>query len=350
MLGQDGRFGAVGLEQVRKDALGLDLHAHDAVMPVHARVEEILQLAVAAMGLLAESDHVVFQFLDIQRGLRAAVLDALIGGVDQVGHLQPDQFADQAMAVQVFEFGSVPLDVTGQQFPERDAVQHARGDHAGAQAVVEIVRGVGQFVARVADLGLQVAAQVGAERRGVRDVIFRFVLDDALAQFPGEIQAGEFGVALLQFGDEAQGLLVVVESAEVLHQAAEGGFAGMSEGRMSHIVNEADCLHQVFICAQRAGDGTSDLRHLERVSQARAIIVAFVVDENLGLVFEAAEGGRVQDAVAVALERSAVLRLFVQVGAAFRVPAAHGVRRKAPVFDLFELLAGVVHGVYFTPL
>ena len=47
----------------------------------------------------------------------------------------------------------------------------------------------------------------------------------------------------------------------------------------------------------------------EGVGEARAIVVAFVVDEDLGLVFEPAEGGRVDDAVAVALVGAAVVGL-----------------------------------------
>ena len=56
------------------------------------------------------------------------------------------------------------------------------------------------------------------------------MLDHALAHFPGEVQAGEFGVTLFEFGDDAQRLFVVVEAAEVFHQAGKRNFAGMAEG------------------------------------------------------------------------------------------------------------------------
>jgi hypothetical protein len=84
--------------------------------------------------------------------------------------------------------------------------------------------GVGQLVGDVGDLGLQVAAQLGREIARIRQIILGFVFDHSLAHLPGQVEAGEFGVALLQLGDDAQRLAVVVEAAVVLHQAGEGNF------------------------------------------------------------------------------------------------------------------------------
>jgi hypothetical protein len=39
------------------------------------------------------------------------------------------------------------------------------------------------------------------------------------------------------------------------------------------------------------------------MGEARPVVVALVVDENLGLVLQPPEGGGMDDAVAVALER-----------------------------------------------
>jgi hypothetical protein len=52
----------------------------------------------------------------------------------------------------------------------------------------------------------------------------------------------------------------------------------------------------------------------------------------------------VDDAVTVALKGCAILRLVVEVGAAFRIPAAHTVGSQTFVFDLFQLLPGKYHG------
>ena len=69
-------------------------------------------------------------------------------------------------------------------------------------------------------------------------------------------------------------------------------------------------------------------------------MVALVVDEHLRLVFEAAESGRVDDALAVALVGRAerVLRLVVRAPA--RAPAAHRVRRQLALLPPLDLLAG----------
>ena len=56
---------------------------------------------------------------------------------------------------------------------------------------------------------------------------------------------------------------------------------------------------------QRARDHPADLRDLEAVGQADAEMVAVGRDEDLGLAGEAAEGDRMDDPVAVALERAA---------------------------------------------
>ncbi len=58
---------------------------------------------------------------------------------------------------------------------------------------------------------------------------------------------------------------------------------------------------------QFAGDAACDLGDFQRVCQAGAEQVAFVVDEYLGFVFQAAKCGGVDDAVTVAL-------VFVAVG------------------------------------
>jgi hypothetical protein len=58
---------------------------------------------------------------------------------------------------------------------------------------------------------------------------------------------------------------------------------------------------------QGARHRARDLRDLDAVRQAGAKQVAFVIDEDLGLVFEAAKGGGMDDAVAVALEFTARL-------------------------------------------
>ena len=79
----------------------------------------------------------------------------------------------------------------------------------------------------------------------------------------------------------------------------------MAEGRMAEIVGQRHRLGQILVEPQRAGERTGDLRHLDRMGQAGAVVVALVVEEDLRLVLQAAERGRMDDAVAIALERGA---------------------------------------------
>ena len=117
----------------------------------------------------------------------------------------------------------------------------------------------------------------------------------------------------------------------------------MTEGRVTQVVRQADGLDQILVAAQGAGDGATDLRDFDGVRETGAIVIAFVVDEDLRLVFQAAEGGGVNDAVAVTLEGGTIFWLVIEVSAPFAVLAAHAVRRQALVLDLLQLLAGVKH-------
>jgi len=95
----------------------------------------------------------------------------------------------------------------------------------------------------------------------------------------------------------------VVEPAVRGHRRIERLLARVAEGRVAKIVGQSQGLGQVFVQVQRPRQRPRDLRHLERVRQAGAIVVALVVKKHLRLVLEAAEGRRVDDAVSVALER-----------------------------------------------
>ncbi len=98
----------------------------------------------------------------------------------------------------------------------------------------------------------------------------------------------------------------------------------MAERRMAEIVGERQRLGQVLVEAERARQRARDLRHFERVGEPRAVVIALVEDEDLRLVLEPAEGGRMDDAVAVAPEgvRVGARRLGVQAGRGERAGSA----------------------------
>ena len=76
---------------------------------------------------------------------------------------------------------------------------------------------------------------------------------------------------------------------------------------MAEVVRERDGLGEVFVEPQGAGDAAGDGGDFYRVREACAEVVARAVEEDLRLVFEAAEGARVDDAVAIALIFTALI-------------------------------------------
>lgn len=65
-----------------------------------------------------------------------------------------------------------------------------------------------------------------------------------------------------------------------------------------------------------------------RVGDARAVEVAFVIDENLGFVDEAAEGVRMDDAIAIALKLTPIFRLRLWIAPSPRLLVVCSVRRQ----------------------
>ena len=117
----------------------------------------------------------------------------------------------------------------------------------------------------------------------------------------------------------------MIEAAVALHQPVQGRLAGVPKSRMPQIMRQADRLGQILVRAECARQRAADLRHLHRMREPVPIVIPFMVDENLCLVFEAAERGGVNDAVAIPLERGAIRMLFLAVCAAATITAGHGI-------------------------
>ena len=132
-----------------------------------------------------------------------------------------------------------------------------------------------------------------------------------------EVQPVEERVAALELGDDAQALRIVVEALIGRERLVERPLAGMAERRVAEVVRERQRLRQVLVEPERAGDRAGDLRHLQRMGQPGAEMVALVADEDLRLVLQPAEGVGMDDAVAVALEGRAerIVRLGVDAAA-----------------------------------
>ena len=131
------------------------------------------------------------------------------------------------------------------------------------------------------------------------------MLGEALQRLPAEVEPVEIRIGVLEAGHEPQAVAVVVEAAGIGERLPQRILAGMAERRVAEVVGEAQGLGQVLVEAERARHGAADLRDLDRMGQADAEMVAVGGDEHLRLVAQAAEGDRMDDAVAVALENVA---------------------------------------------
>ena len=95
---------------------------------------------------------------------------------------------------------------------------------------------------------------------------------------------------------------------------------------MTQIMRETDGLDEILVEAHGAGDRPRDLCDFQRMSQPRAIEVAFVIDEDLGLVHESTKRGAMNDSIAVALKLATIGGRRFRVAAAFGVGRADGIR------------------------
>ena len=105
---------------------------------------------------------------------------------------------------------------------------------------------------------------------------------------------------MLQLGHQPQRMGIVIEPTDVGCDGIQRFLAGMAKGRVAQVVRQRHGLGQVFVGLKCARQAARQLRHFQRMGQAGAVIIAFMLHKDLGLVLEAAEGGGMDDAVAVA--------------------------------------------------
>ena len=159
-------------------------------------------------------------------------------------------------------------------------------------------------------------------------VVFRTVFQDAFPCFEHQVETGEIGVFRFQLVDHAQRLQIVLEAAVVAHAGIQRVLPGVSERCVAQVVCKTDGLGERLVELQGDSHRTADLGNLERVRQARAIQVALVIDEHLGLVDEPPECGGVDDTVPVALVLPPVPCLRLGVTPALRPRLRCGIGRE----------------------
>ena len=128
------------------------------------------------------------------------------------------------------------------------------------------------------------------------------MLHQPFQRLPAQIEPVELGIAPLQPRHDPQCLGVVVEPAMAGHAFGQCILPRMAEGGVAEIMRESECFGQILVEPERPGQSAGDLRHLDRMGQPGAEVVAVRRDEDLRLVLQPAEGRGMDDAVAVTLE------------------------------------------------
>ena len=140
------------------------------------------------------------------------------------------------------------------------------------------------------------------------------VVQDAHARLIAQVQPAPVA---LQYVHHAQALLIVLEAAGVY--AVQRPLARVAEGRVPQIVAERRGLSEVFVQRERPRHRAGKAADLQRVRQARAVMVALRLEEHLRLMLQAAEGLGVRDPVNVALEAGAYIALRLRQRTALTV-------------------------------
>ena len=179
---------------------------------------------------------------------------------------------------------------------------------------------------------------------GIGVVVAGEMFGEAFADFPGDVQAGEARVFLLDEIDDAEALAIVLEAAVFLHEFIEGSLAFVAERRMAEVVREGNGLGEVFVDRESAGNVARDASNFHRVREAGAEVVASAVQEDLRLVFEPAERARMDHAVAIALIMGAPFRGGFVMDASARVSAELRVGSEELSFALLQFDPGHWHG------
>jgi len=193
----------------------------------------------------------------------------------------------------------------------RNEIVHRK--KSGAQSVVDVVIHISYVVGNGGDLRLdprparQIQRPLSVEirnrpRKRCSSARQRTVmLHQSFKRFPGEIETVERGVAMLERRQEPERVGVVIEAADRGGRGVERILPGMAERRVAEIVGEAQCLGEILIDGEHPRHRARNLGDFERMGKAGAVVIAFVLHEDLRLVLQAAKRGGMDNAVAIAL-------------------------------------------------
>lgn len=332
-------------EEFAHDALRLAHRPVDPIVPVHALKEEGLEGRVVLRHFRREGGNgpVERPYLGGGGGLRCFQPALRFG--KQVRNHDADELAHRLMRHTRLLKPRIAVHHAAENLThKRKRHEVIDGKEPRPETIVDVMIVIGDVVRERGNLRFRPckAAEFKVLRLGIFDdgagqILCAsarpdqrpIVLHKAFKRFPGEVQPVETGIALLEFRNDAKRLRIMIEAAEVLHACIERRFTRMAEGRVAEVVSERERFGEIFVETQHTRDGARDLRHFERMGKPRPVIVALVIDKNLRLVFETAEGARMDDPVPVPLKgRSRGAFLFLEKAAsALRGPGGVGSSR-----------------------
>ena len=200
----------------------------------------------------------------------------------------------------------------------RGVTQGQRIERVGGDGVLDVMDAVGDVVGQIHHLALHRSGVDGsalleppenlhivgihAELRaalalGMKGGLLQrpWIFHRGVQSGPGEIHADGTTVIghdlRLKPGEDAQGLRVALEAADVPGDVGEDAFPVVSEGGMSQIVREARAIDDVGIASQHGSYLAADLRHLKSVGQARAGEVVGPRHKNLAFGAQPSQRG-----------------------------------------------------------
>ncbi len=158
---------------------------------------------------------------------------------------------------------------------------------------------VGRGISEVDELGLDGGEAHPLFGLGVAALL---VFPQAVPSLHGEVEPSVIGASPFKDLDHALALLVVGKAPGALHLPIENLFSGVTVGRVPEIVGKGDGLAEGFVEVEGGSERPGNLVDLEGVSHPGSQVVPYVIDEDLSLVHQPAEGRTMDDAVPVPLE------------------------------------------------
>lgn len=292
--------------------------------------EEALEFGIALGGFIAETGEALGSAANVFGGGNTDGTKAARRRFDQIGGESVQRALEcfiefelaAARRVRAIH-GAIGFREDGDFIEQRREIKQF-----GFAGVVEVGGVVRDFVNAVDELSFERRAEIEEIFREFRKLQRRIVagmLDDALANLEGEIEAGEIEIAMLELLDDAEGMEVVVEAGTVsAHQLIQLAFAGVAERRVTDVVDKGKSFGEFGIAAESAGDGAGNLRDFERMREAIPKMIGIAHGEDLRLGFQAAKGPGMNDAIAIAGVFASVGMLGFREAAVARELSSHG--------------------------